>query len=413
MPAARVATLLALCLHATGTNATGLDPPLFTFSGFGTLAIVHSSEDQADFVVSPSKPRGAGFSRSASAEGDSLVAAQVTLRPHPRVSAVVQVISEQDPDRTFRPHVEWANVRYQVTPELAIRIGRTVLPILMLTESRKVGFANPWVRPPPEVYGLVPVTNNDGLDASYRGALGAATNTVQVTAGRSDPRFPAASGTTRIEVRRVVLFSDTLEHGFATLRMNFGRARVTVPQVNVLFDNFRQFGTEGAAIADRYEAKGTPVSFVGAGASFDPGPWFVMGEWTRMRSTSALGTRTAWYAGGGLRVGRATPYALHARARADDLSDPGLRLSGLPADLAVAGAGLNAALNSTLATKPVQSTTSLGVRWDAAKNVALKLQFDRTRLDPRSTGTLRNIQPAFQPGGKVDVWTASMDFVFR
>ena len=413
MPAARVATLLALCLHATGTNATGLDPPLFTFSGFGTLAIAHSSEDQADVAANLSKPRGPGFSRSASAEGDSLVAAQLTVRPNPRLSAVVQVISELNPDRTFRPHVEWANIQYQVTPELAIRAGRTVLPVLLLNESRKIRFANPWVRPPSEVYDQLPLTNNDGLEARYRSSLGAATNTVQVAAGRSNPRIAVESGAFKVEVRESFYASETFEHGFATLRASFGRSRASLPQANPLFDAFRGFGAPGVAIADRYELRDTLVYLAGAGASFDPGPWFVMGEWTRTRSRSFLGNRTGWYAGGGIRLGEVTPYAIHARARAANLSDPGLPISGLPEGLALAVAGLNAALNSTLSANPVQNTTSLGVRWDAARNVALKLQFDRIRVDPRSTGTLRNIQPAFQPGGKVDVWTASMDFVFR
>lgn len=411
-PAAATA-LLAFGLCAAGARAADADRPLFTFSGFGTLGIVHSSEEQADFVASPSKPRGAGFSRSLSAEGDSLVAVQVTAWPHPRVSAVVQVISELNPDRTYRPHVEWANVRYAVTPEFAIRAGRTVLPILMLTETRKVGFANPWVRPPLEVYGQVPLTNNDGLDATYRGPLGAGINTVQVAAGRSDPRFPAPSGTTTIEVRRSAFVSDIFEHGFATLRVNFGRGRVTVPESSALFDAFRQFGAEGAAIADRYQVNDTLVSFAGAGVAFDPGPWFVVGEWSRTRSRSVLGTRTAWYAGGGARFGKLTTYALHARANADNLSDPGLALAALPPALAQAGAGLNAALNSTLSVKPVQGTTSLGVRWDAAKNVALKLQFDRTRIGAGSTGTLGNIQPGFRPGGRLRVWSATVDFVFR
>ena len=59
-----------------------------------------------------------------------------------------------------------------------------------MTDSRKIGYANPWVRPPVEVYRLVPVTSNDGVDVSYRLRVRSATNTFQVTAGRSDSRFP-------------------------------------------------------------------------------------------------------------------------------------------------------------------------------------------------------------------------------
>jgi hypothetical protein len=103
-----------------------------------------------------------------------VLGAQVTARLTERWSAVLQVVSEQDPGHTYRPEVEWANVKYQATPDLSVRIGRTVLPVLMLADIRRVGYANPWVRPPVEVYSLVPVTSNDGVDASYRTNAGAA-----------------------------------------------------------------------------------------------------------------------------------------------------------------------------------------------------------------------------------------------
>lgn len=413
MNPAQATALLALSLCAASAQAADLDRPQFAFSAFGTLGVVHSGEKLADFTAAPSKPRGAGFSRSPSAEVDSLVAVQLDVRPHQRLSAVVQVISEQNYDHTFRPHVEWANVTFRVTPEFDIRVGRTVLPILMVTESRKVGYANPWVRPPVEVYNLVPFTNNDGIDASYRVPVGAASNTLRVAAGRSNPRFPVASGTTTARVRESASVSDTVEHGFAALRVSYGRARVTIPAANTLFDAFRQLGPAGVAIAERYDVKDTLVTFAGAGASFDPGPWFAMGEWTRTRSDSVRGRKTAWYAGGGARFGKLTPYALYARAKADNLSDPGLATTDFPPALAQAGAGLNAALSAALSAKPVQRTVSVGGRWDMSKNTAFKLQFDRTRIGAGSTGTLGNIQPGFQPGGRLQVWSATIDFVFR
>jgi hypothetical protein len=91
------------------------------------------------------------------------------------------VISEQNYDNTYTPHVEWANVKYQFTPDLSVRCGRTALPIFMVTDSREIGYANPRVRPPDELYRIVPVRSIDGADASYRVSLGPATNTLQVT----------------------------------------------------------------------------------------------------------------------------------------------------------------------------------------------------------------------------------------
>ena len=110
-------TLLAAALYAAGACADDLEAPLFSFSGFGTLGVVHSSEDQADFTSSIFKPDGAGYSHAWSADVDSLIGGQVTASFTPKLSAVLQVIAEQNYDDTYQPHVEWANIQYQFTPE--------------------------------------------------------------------------------------------------------------------------------------------------------------------------------------------------------------------------------------------------------------------------------------------------------
>src|ERR1700729_1828568 len=106
---------------------------LFSFSGFGTLGVVHSSESEADFTNSTFKPNGAGFTRAWSADVDSRLGAQVMANVTSQLSAVVQVISEQLYDNTYRPHVEWANIKYQFTPEFSVRVGRTVLSSFMFS----------------------------------------------------------------------------------------------------------------------------------------------------------------------------------------------------------------------------------------------------------------------------------------
>jgi len=155
-----------------------------------------------------------------------------------------------------------------------------------------------------------------------------------------------------------------------------------------------------------------PFSAIGIAVSYDPGAWFVMGEWGHIDSHSSIGNKTGWYASGGYRFGKFTPYVTYAQATADNLSDPGLTVSALPPFLVAPASGLNAALNSILSTKPVQNTVSVGGRWDFMKNTDLKLQFDHTRIGAGSSGVLSNLQPGFQLGGNVTVFSATIDFVF-
>jgi hypothetical protein len=386
-----------------------------SFSGFGTLGVVRSSERNADYLVDAFKPTGPGFTRAWSADVDSHLAGQVTLKLTERLTGVVQVMVQQRYDDTYRPSVEWANLKFDVTPDFSVRAGRTVLPVFMVTDSRKVGYANPWVRPPVEVYGLVPVTNSDGVDASFRWPLGAFTDTVQLTYGRSDSKFPLPSGggTGDANAREILAVVNTIEHGFTTLRLNYGRARLTIEAFDPLFDAFRQFGPAGAAIADRYGVRDKEATFLGLGASYDPGPWFAMGEWARFDTRSVVGKRSAWYVSGGPRFGRFTPYATYARVKNENnTSDPGLTLAGLPPQLAAVAGALNAALNAQLAVAAGQRTWSLGVRWDMLRNAALKAQYDRVKRDEGSTGSFGNIQPGFQSGGSANIFSVAADFVF-
>jgi hypothetical protein len=196
------------------------------------------------------------------------------------------------------------------------------------------------------------------------------------------------------------------------VRITYQKTHLTIASLNSLFDAFRQFGPQGVALADKYDVHANPLPFLAVGATYDPGRWFAMAEGGYADTHSSLGKRTAWYASGGYRWGKFTPYVTYARTRPDNLSDPGLTVSALPPFLAGPASGLNATLNSILSTKLAQNTLSIGGRWDFMKDADLKLQFDRTRIDAGSSGVLSNTQPGFQLGGKVDVFTATIDFVF-
>jgi hypothetical protein len=405
--AAGVAVLAAWCSPAYAGSVD--DSSIFSFGGFGTLGVVHSSEHQADFTTSFFQPNGAGYTRDWSSSVDSLIAAQVTANFTPQLSAVLQVISQQNYDNTYWPHIEWADVKYQIAPDLSVRVGRIVLPSFLISEERHVGYANTWLRPPVEVYGLIPVTNNDGVDASYRVKTGDITQTLVATFGSSKPSIPTHGS---VESKRNWLIADTIEYGATTLHIAYEQTLLTVGYLGALFDAFRQFGPQGNALADKYDLQHKRVTFFGFGGMYDPGDWFAAGEWGATDLHSVLGKSTGWYVSSGYRLGKVTPYLIYGLAKADNLSDAGLTVSSLPPALAGPAAGLNSALNSVLSTKRVQSTISAGTRWDFTKNADLKLQFDHTRIGSGSTGELTNLQPGFALGSRINLLSVTFDFVF-
>jgi hypothetical protein len=412
MPQQITGRFLSFSLFASGlllAAAAGAAPG-WTLSGFGTVGAVHSSERNADYTSSVMKASGAGATRAWSPHVDSRLGAQLDVQFERRWSAVLQVVSEQGLDNSYRPRVEWANVKFQATPDLALRFGRIALPMFLTADYRKVGYIYPWVRPPVEGYGALPITSSDGADASWRWSAGRVRNASQLFYGRTDVALIAPL---RVQARNIVGMSNTSDWGALSLRASLIGAEVTTDIGYQLFDAFDALGPAGAAITRRYEIDHKYVSVASLGANYDPGQWFLMAEASRSQSESLLGATRNAYASAGIRFGAFTSYLLVSRVRAASAtSDAGLPTGGLPPALAGQVAQLNGGLNILLATIPQQTTQAAGLRWDLAANTALKFQYGRVTPHHGSRGTLINLTPAFRSGRTAHVASVALDFVY-
>jgi hypothetical protein len=398
-----------------------------SFRGFGTLGLVYSSEDQADFVGNLFQPNGAGHNRPVDFGVDSKLGAQMDVRITDSLSAVVQVVSQHRYDNRYWPDLEWANLKYEFTPDVSVRAGRTVSGTFLVSESRLVGFAYPWVRPPLEVYGLSPITSRDGIDASYRFRVHGFTNTIQLGYGATTEQLPDGSDGGSIDAKNYFEISNTTERGPFSTRIGVSYGRVDVrSELDELLDAFTAFGNaidgipglEPAAaqarrIVERYELDDAPIWLLTVGGTYDPGDWLLMAELARFEGSGFLSDATAWYVTGGYRIGAFTPYLTYAWLRADHRFDAGITTTGLPLELATGASGLNAGLESTLASLDFSQTTmAVGVRWDFRRDAAVKLQYEHVDLRSGSPGRLGNVQSDFDPGGRVDVISLTIDFVF-
>lgn len=405
-----IAMLFSGLMLTGATLAQDSDTPRFWFDAYGTLGLVYSSEDQADFVGNLFQPEGAGHSREVSHKVDSRLGLQVTAQFTPRVSGVVQVVTEQESDGDVRPSIEWANVKYDFTPDFSVRAGRMVQSTFMVSEYRKVGYATPWVRPPEEVYRMIPVTNFDGIDFNYRHRFGKYVNTLRGTFGRKDSELSDGSN---VRARKAMTLSNTLEWDDYSLFASIGRYRLSIEALNPFFDAFRQFGPEGEAIADRYDVDESRVTLATVGGRYDPGNWFIMGELGGSTSRTFIGELRGGYLTGGYRIGEFTPYASFARAWVSSAtSDPGLPTEGLPPPLAATATELNFILNSILGSAAEQKSLTLGTRWDFARNLALTMQYEYLDLASGSPGLFVNPQPEFRRGSSASVVSLTLDFVF-
>lgn len=359
---------------ATTPTAPALaDQPMFKFGGFGTLGVSHSNLSSGDYVVDTSMPKGVGRSSDWAVSNNTRVAAHATANFTPQVSAILQIDSEYRHDGTYRPEIEWFNVKYAFTPNAYVRVGRIALPTFIDSENRDLGYSYVWVNPPVDLYHQMSIPSSDGIDGMYRFEIGEAGNSIKAIYGTNTVERPTSTS----DSKNMWGVFDTLEYGQATFHLGYQERRTST--LNLLT------GVTGAWHRE---------SDLSLGASYDPGDWFVISEWIQRRSTIKIG---AMYVSGGYRINKFTPYLLYSQ------NSPGSFYSSSTPPTAAAIVRANRS----------QSTSSVGVRWDFMRNYDLKVQYDQVRLSDNSNGYLVNV-PANVTlyGSKFHVISAVVDFVF-
>jgi hypothetical protein len=373
--------------------------PSWSFSGFGTIGYVQTNTDLGDFVTSG---QSAGASKDGSFNPDSKIGGQINAKANSVFSGTVQAVSKYNGQGSWKPGVEWAFVKAQATPELAVRVGRIGLPFYMVSDYLNVNYSNLWVRPPMDVYGQVSFSHFDGVDAIYQTSVGGTTLTGQVFTGSTTQQQSV-----RIHSRHQVGLNLTAEFDNGiTVRLGRAQGKLTADSTSLdgLVGILSQ--TPYAAVGDELSVVNKSASFTGAGISYDHDNWVGSVEFTKRKTSSYVSSTTGWSATGGYRIGKFTPYAVVSKVKVDSSNVNNTIPTSVPqlAPLAAAVNGLLAGQNIA------QKTDSVGVRWDAWKSIAVKAQYDHIKPDG-GPGLFEKVQAGFGTSA-VSVYSVSVDFVF-
>jgi Gram-negative porin len=370
------ATLLAC---AGGSHAATQLGEYFTFSGFGTLGYVRADTSEGEYVR---EQQGKGADKSGSLLVDSNLGLQLTAKANDWLSGTVQTLTEMRYNHDeMTTRAEWAFVKVTPVEGLSLRAGKFGLPNFLISDSRKVGYANNWLRPANEVYGLDLLNGGlKGIDVSYRLPVAGQSLTISALGGKSAftdpiPNPGTAAGQRDVDdVRGVNLL---LEGDWYTLRVGHLTARPT-------FSDFLL--SVSPQLADE------TYKFTGIGGSLDYNDIVLQAEFVKRRSSTSNVqiAADAWYLLGGYRMGKVLAYGQIAeRKRA-------------------AGSGIG-----------LQKSTALGVRWDAFSSAAVKFQAER--VDTKDTVGASFYTPAADPGPfaphlpvtkPVNTFSVAIDFVF-
>lgn len=406
----------------------------FSMGGFGTLGVTHSSTKEIDFVASLLQPNGPGLSSSTMFGVDTKVGAQGSANFGNGLFGVIQIVSDHRADNTYTPKVEWANLKYQVTQDSYVRAGRVVAPVFMVSDSRNVAFSQTAVRLPWDVYSLNPITHLDGLDVGSTFKVADGLLSAQLTGGQVKETLYSArvSGKT-------MMGNLNYDTGNSTFRIGYGKYKLDLGVTDPYFTPYliQYWDLIDSGVASQllgYSAPNALIKDVGAtlfalGYAYDPGTWIVQAEYARRKADGTIiQSMSAWSAMAGYRMGQFTPYVSYSKMRSiqSPLNPPATApaaCAGIPrtfsqdcddaSDAATLVNGIDAGSN----VPSIQSTLSLGVRYDFYRNMALKAQYDRISKPPGSQGQFAqpniNWQSSWINNSKtVNLMTLTLDFLF-
>lgn len=345
----------------------------FKINGFASVAVGMANND-ANYKE---------YKNELNWEPDSIVGLQGTFMPVDHLEATVQFTTAGNNDWDLE--TEWAYLAYTFDSGAKIRGGKLRVPFYMYSDYLEVGYAYPFVRPSVDVYDLFPISSYTGIDALIPVAVGDGTLTFQPLTGEVNESINGADYKLKNTVGMVMQYD-----------LNSWVLRGVYSQTKV--------ETDSSAIAFM---DGKTGKFMGIGASYDPGEWFVVSEFGRIELDGAFPDKDAAYIAGGVRIDSVTPYLMVGTTKTQD-------------DDERANATLKA-LGYRSASDVKRNSYSVGVRWDFMPQVALK--FDTTWLNnfgdttgglPGNSSQLGNTGVQINNGtyDNTVLYTLSVDAVF-
>ncbi len=404
MKASLALSLMALATASACAQSMGSGD--VTIGGFGTLGLARTNTDAAQFVR---YNQAEGVTTHAGIGTDSNLGLQASYKLTPEISATAQVLTRKNTSTTFTSDLTWAFIKGKINDDFTVRAGRMAVPAFLISDYQNVGYANTMIRPPIELYGQEPLEGADGVDLTYQHSYGDTTVTSALLVGRSSGKlFVAAGGGSVAHYKApMAAFSIQAENGPFSLRFAHLQARIDANDFAALDGLVKTLGSAGFTQLgkDMTINGGKRVSFTSLAATMDLNNVLLQAEYgsRKAREPVYIADNDAWYLLAGYRIGKILPYYTHAAVRQTG------RSVTLPAGFPTSGP-LYAAVNTSFLTANLQHTDMLGVRWDCAKSLALKVQVDRVHPTTK-TGALI-FGPATGLTSPVSVISIAVDAVF-
>lgn len=355
--------------------------PDWQLNGFASLGVARSSFDDAAYRYQPTADAAIGTDPSPRI--DTLAGLQLRYQPTDSLNFTAQLLARDPPVSGSPVVLNWAYLGWQMADRTELKLGRIQLPFFMYSDTRNVRYAQPWVRPPGELYGLV--GNSEHHDGAYLRNLQALGSWSMVTElfvgyGANQNRNSSPSGT-----YYGIAFTGYDAHWTLRAMWLNGNTHMESPALAAVLATLQQRAPDVAADYAYETLKNAGYHTIGL--RYEDERWLLLGEiaGTRTGNTRILADDVAAYLTAGCRFGAWQPYLSYAARRS----------AGVDADPRIVDPIAARTVGAVLAAQNYsQDTASLGLRWDLALNLALKAQFDRIMPRDGARGTFTQPLPA-------------------
>ena len=412
--------ILALLLSA---NVAAQGNSGLRLSGYGPLGLVQDDHPNITAIRDVSqRPQGGMDQRSW--RRDSRLGLQAEYKVNAQVDVVGQLVYRDQLVSSFDHAVELAYLGFKPTAQLDLRIGRVGYDAFMMSDTRNVGYAYPWVRPFTEYYGWIPLFSVDGLDAAWVMPLDKALWRVKAQLGRSRAGIPL--GTSQLDFRGDDVLNLTLSRQAGPWQIKAGYSRFTSRNevsaggltdlrvgLGQIADASRSslpaISAEASDLQRNLAFKNSQITYTTLGAAYNDGVWLVQGELARTTSENNIVPHGSMgYAVLGRHFGDWMPFIAYSATH----PAKAVRRPGQDWQVIKQATTQQTALNVLNGTRMDQYTIALGTRWDFANQAALKLQWDVTRIKRQGYGLLFKDPAIKNRPDRMNQLTLTLDFVF-
>lgn len=402
--------LKLFCLYtllvAQISQASDLGPQAIQWSGFGSVALVKGGNDKLGFRKSLNQDGRFGDWQMKS---DSALGGQVDIRLNDNLSATAQAVVRHRLQSSLDNTIEWAFLAYNITPQLTLRGGRMGADLFMFSDFPEVGFAYDWVRPPIEIYGLLPLFRFDGIDLNYAYRHQDNIFNLKLFSGSSGTQVKLANLNNDVAISSLDGIILNYQTDLGQFRAVYSKASVSEFDSQEL-NNLSQLlkvtpNTEALDVL--FKQFDEPVSYYSLGFERSINSWSLISELAYLDSSlPAFLSSSSYYVSLSKHIDNFHIFGMVSSTKNTKKHDP----LTPPINAAVETQQLFGYVNQLLLkTRAEQRTFSLGVRWNLLPRLALKLQWDNTQID-RGKTLLWSQQGS--DATRLNTFSFSTDFIF-